>query len=93
MYVHTYISIGMVSPVTRYSAGRLYHQQLARQMADLMLTKVLIYLIPYVCMFVCVSKYRYCMLPFLYRIELFVRTTIEVWRDIGDRVGSPPSEG
>eukprot|EP01036_Dinobryon_divergens_P035654 gene35654-46249_t len=29
----------MVSPVTRYSAGRLYHQQLARQMADLMLTK------------------------------------------------------
>ena len=30
-------SIGIVSPVTKFSAGRLYHKQLARQMADLLL--------------------------------------------------------
>lgn len=29
-------SIGMVSPVTKYSAGRRYHQQLARQVADML---------------------------------------------------------
>ena len=29
-------SIGMVSPVTKFSAGRSYHQQLARQLADLL---------------------------------------------------------
>lgn len=29
-------SIGIVSPVTRLSAGRLFHEQLARQIADLM---------------------------------------------------------
>ncbi len=29
-------SIGIVSPVTRLSAGRLYHEQLGRQIADLM---------------------------------------------------------
>ena len=29
-------SIGMVSPVTKYSAGRMYHRQLARQIADLL---------------------------------------------------------
>lgn len=27
-------SIGIVSPVTKYSAGRMYHKQLARQLAD-----------------------------------------------------------
>ena len=27
-------SIGITSPVTKFSAGRLYHQQLARQLAD-----------------------------------------------------------
>ena len=32
-------SIGIVSPVTKFSAGRLYHQQLARQMADLLLSQ------------------------------------------------------
>jgi ESCRT-II complex subunit VPS36 len=30
-------NIGMVSPVTKFSAGRQYHQQLARQIADLLL--------------------------------------------------------
>ena len=30
-------NIGIVSPVTRLSAGRFYHQQLARQIADLLL--------------------------------------------------------
>jgi ESCRT-II complex subunit VPS36 len=29
-------SIGIVSPVTRLSAGRLYHEQLARQLADML---------------------------------------------------------
>lgn len=29
--------IGIVSPVTRYSAGKLYHQELARQIADILL--------------------------------------------------------
>lgn len=29
-------SIGIISPVTRLSAGRLFHEQLARQIADLM---------------------------------------------------------
>lgn len=32
-------SIGMVSPVTKYSAGRIYHKQLARQLADLLSTQ------------------------------------------------------
>jgi ESCRT-II complex subunit VPS36 len=32
-------NIGIVSPITRYSAGRLYHQQLSRQLADLFLTQ------------------------------------------------------
>lgn len=31
------LNIGIVSPVTRLSAGREYHQQLARQIADLFL--------------------------------------------------------
>lgn len=30
-------NIGIVSPVTKFSAGRQYHEQLARQMADLLL--------------------------------------------------------
>lgn len=30
-------SIGLISPVTRMSAGRMYHQQLARQIADVLL--------------------------------------------------------
>jgi len=30
-------SIGIVSPVTKFSAGRLYHKQLARQIADILL--------------------------------------------------------
>lgn len=30
-------NIGIVSPVTKFSAGRKYHEQLARQMADLLL--------------------------------------------------------
>lgn len=30
-------SIGIVSPVTKFSAGRQYHQQLARQIADILL--------------------------------------------------------
>jgi ESCRT-II complex subunit VPS36 len=30
------MSIGMVSPVTKFSAGRMYHKQLARQIADLL---------------------------------------------------------
>ncbi len=30
-------SIGLVSPVTKFSAGRLYHEQLAGQVADLLL--------------------------------------------------------
>ncbi len=30
------LSIGIVSPVTRYSAGRAYHQQLARQVCDVL---------------------------------------------------------
>ena len=30
-------SIGIVSPVTKYSAGRLYHQQLARQVSDILI--------------------------------------------------------
>ena len=29
--------IGIVSPVTRYTAGKLYHQELARQIADILL--------------------------------------------------------
>jgi ESCRT-II complex subunit VPS36 len=31
-------NIGIISPVTKLSAGRLYHQELARQLADLLLT-------------------------------------------------------
>lgn len=31
-------SIGMISPVTKYTAGRLYHRELSRQLADLLLT-------------------------------------------------------
>ena len=30
-------NIGIVSPVTKFSAGRQYHEQLARQMADMLL--------------------------------------------------------
>lgn len=30
-------NIGIISPVTKFSAGRMYHAQLARQMADLLL--------------------------------------------------------
>lgn len=32
-------SIGIISPVTKLSAGRLYHQQLAQQIADLLHSK------------------------------------------------------
>ena len=32
-------SIGIASPVTKFSAGRLYHQQLARQLADFLLER------------------------------------------------------
>jgi ESCRT-II complex subunit VPS36 len=32
-------NIGIVSPVTRYSAGRAYHQLLARQVADILLSQ------------------------------------------------------
>lgn len=32
-------SIGMVSPVTRFSAGRMYHEQLAKQTADVLLAE------------------------------------------------------
>ncbi len=32
-------SIGMVSPVTKFSAGRLYHEQLARQTVDILLSQ------------------------------------------------------
>ena len=31
------LNIGMVSPVTKFSAGRAYHSQLAKQLADLLL--------------------------------------------------------
>ena len=30
-------NIGIISPITKYSAGRMYHQQLARQIADILL--------------------------------------------------------
>jgi ESCRT-II complex subunit VPS36 len=30
--------IGVISPVTKFSAGRLYHEQLAQQIADMLLT-------------------------------------------------------
>eukprot|EP01033_Poteriospumella_lacustris_P002027 gene2027-1477_t len=30
-------SIGVISPVTRLSAGRLYHQQVARQLAEVLM--------------------------------------------------------
>jgi ESCRT-II complex subunit VPS36 len=32
-------TIGIASPVTKYSAGRLYHQQLSRQLADFLLER------------------------------------------------------
>jgi ESCRT-II complex subunit VPS36 len=30
-------NIGIISPITKYSAGRMYHQQLARQITDILL--------------------------------------------------------
>jgi ESCRT-II complex subunit VPS36 len=32
------LGIGIVSPVTKFSAGRLYHKELSRQLADVLLT-------------------------------------------------------